>query len=432
MTVADGGTSTVGGTLTTVGPVEFKTSEHAPDAVIYVPGLRLEASDERTFEGVAERIRAACDKQAATRAATFTRESRTVQMSVGTLQRATISRHDGDQTTAVVDVYEFPWARAMSERWEKQDSRSRALAGMIGFYGGLRLTLQLTKSSLKVGDWSERRRRIAQAILAFVGLLIILAYLLLVIGSAIAAVGQIAQDSPKLQIFQQISLIITGALAVLSPALKNRIPAIGSALLAADNYIRFPNEPTRIAGELTALIEELQQTAGHDRIHVVGYSMGAIVAYDTLHPMTGQAQTLNGVHRLLTIGPVFDMVRATRRNYFEDRTSPAVPVDWVNYWSPADLLSSPRPRTKSDKKPASAQSPRSKSAKAPPPVVAGVENLVEKTYKIPVDDGFLSMLALYGFKSHGLYWGDDGVADNNVFDQVVVDLLPTTESTALR
>jgi hypothetical protein len=134
--------------------------------------------------------------------------------------------------------------------------------------------------------------------------------------------------------------------------------------------------------------------------------------------MTGQAQTLNGVHRLLTIGPVFDMVRATRRNYFEDRTSPAVPVDWVNYWSPADLLSSPRPRTK--------------SAKAPPPVVAGVEKLVEKTYKIPVDDGFLSMLALYGFKSHGLYWGDDGVADNNIFDQVVVDLLPTTESAALR
>jgi hypothetical protein len=41
-------------------------------------------------------------------------------------------------------------------------------------------------------------------------------------------------------------------------------------------------------------------------------------------------------------------------------------------------------------------------------------------------------LALYGFKSHGLYWGDDGVSDNNVFDQVVVDLLPTTESIALR
>lgn len=397
-------------------PTALAGYSSAPDAVVYVPGMRLQVSDERTFEGVAERLTAACDKQAASPAAVFTRESRTINTNVGSLHKATIVRHDGsDSGSAVVDVYEFPWARAMRKRWEQQSSRARVVRGAIGFGHGVRLTGHLIINGVRLPAGVERRRRLGQALIALVALLIVFAYIVLVLSSAIAAIAQIAEDDPRLHIFQQVSLISTGVVAVLIPSLRNQVPAVGAGLLAVSDYVRLPDEPTRISGELTRLLEWMQENDRHERIHLLGYSMGSIVAFDTLHPTTGQVRTLKGVHRLVTIGPLFDLVRATRRNYFDGRTSGDSQPKWVSYWSVADLLSSPAPRPK-----------KGQSAD-----VAGVEELEIKTYNLPMGLGFWNMVALYGFKSHGLYWGDDGVADNNIFDQVVTDLFPASESDVL-
>lgn len=383
----------------------------AREAIVYVPGLQLGLSDQRTFLGIAQRFARACDRNALERSATWSFESHPAELGPDhtEAQKTTVFMHQVGATTAVIDLYEFPWAREMTARWEAQGVRARALRGIVGFWYGFRLLVLLI-----VAKGEERtNRRIGQTAIALVFLLIVFVYVLGVLTAALTVVVGANDGIPRL--IQQISVVFTAIVTFLFPALSARTPTLGASLLAASDYVRLPSEAQRIAGELTSLVEAIAESERHERIHVVAYSMGGIIAFDTLFPSTASpAASLDSVKSLVTIGTPYSTVRATRGTYFDRRKSGDPPSKWINYWAPADLLSSERPTLKDRT-----------------PFDAGNNRLTSVPYDLPVDLRLPNMLVLYGFSSHALYWGADGEQDNNIFDLVVGQLdLPYLRSAA--
>lgn len=379
--------------------------EHAPDAVVYVPGLQLGLRDQRTFDGVTQRIALACDRQSESRAVRWRVESQPADLEgYDDLQKRTVFARNGDVAQPVVDVYEFAWAREMTSRWERQGTRTKLARGAIGFWYGAKLFALLMVAALR----ERSARRLFQALIALLALGVVLAYVATLIGAALTVVlqwtGSIGDDDWRG--LQQWTIVFTAGVTAVVPALRDRVPQVGASLLATSDYVRLPPEAQRIGGELTSFIEAIEESGRHQRVHVVAYSMGSIVAFDTLFPATAEPpRSLDGVRTLVTIGPPFATVRATRGTYFDGRKPGKPPTRWVTYWAAADLLSSARPLSRKREQ-----------------LEFGGGRPTVKSYDLPVDLRFFNMLAFYGFSTHGMYWGADGEQDRNVFDLVVGDL----------
>jgi hypothetical protein len=108
-------------------------------------------------------------------------------------------------------------------------------------------------------------------------------------------------------------------------------------------FCRYLDEgPARASctGKFNALLEHVLES-NPSRVDVVAYSLGSLVALDSLYPPQGCPNTRVGnVSTLTTIGCPFDFVRTFWDEYFDGRTSTAPKLKWLNVYSPVDLLGS--------------------------------------------------------------------------------------------
>lgn len=378
----------------------------ANDAIVYVPGLQLGLSDQRTFLGVTQRIALACDRQADSRAVRWSLETRLESLGADHehVQTTTVFAESDDTRVPVVDIYEFAWARELTSRWEAQGTRTKLVRGIVGFWYGARLCFFLMVAAAR----ERTGRRLFQALLALLALLVVVAYVITLVGAAVTVILQWADvtGDSDWRWLQQATVVLTVVISAVVPALRGRIPALGATLLAVSDYVRLPPESQRITGELTSFIEAIEEQGRHERLHVVAYSMGSVIAFDTFFASTSApVKSLEGVDTLVTIGPPFATVRATRGNYFDGRKAGKPPARWITYWSTADLLSSERPISRKRQQ-----------------IDFGGDRPSVRSYDLPVDLRLPNMIAFYGFASHAMYWGPDGERDRNVFDVIVAEL----------
>jgi hypothetical protein len=108
-------------------------------------------------------------------------------------------------------------------------------------------------------------------------------------------------------------------------------------------FCRYLDEGTARAsctGKFNALLEHVLESSP-SRVDVVAYSLGSLVALDSLYPPQGCPNTRVGnVSTLTTIGCPFDFVRTFWDEYFDGRTASAPNLKWLNVYSPVDLLGS--------------------------------------------------------------------------------------------
>jgi hypothetical protein len=194
---------------------------------------------------------------------------------------------------------------------------------------------------------------------------------------------------------------------------RNRVRSAGGTLFAAQSYLRVAERKPEIVGGLRTLCETLAETERYKTVRVLAYSFGCVVAIDALYPREGDAErSFDAVCCLATIGAPYDFVRAVRRDWADGRhVRTTKPIRWLNFYSPVDLLGSNFRTDSSD-----GDATTGIRAVGRATAIGPDEN---RAWDLGIAMNLADLLQLYGFASHGMYWGTDDVDDRNVFAEVV-------------
>jgi hypothetical protein len=446
----------------TTGPETGPPSHGAEHALIYVPGLQLVKVDDKSLAGVIARLQAACDHFSDSREPTWSARwgERTEPRRVPPAAR--IMRHSpGDgREEPVLDVFHYDWTEKVTSGGSS-DSRSRkllrlgfVLAGAPSFLRFFYRARSTPRGRLQLG--------IALAAVLLAGL-----YTIVLFGAvaattwealgpepgrvapaeptgaaAVPAAADVTEEAPgevrgivgeddppsggSFGVARSIgdwwtlgrlqAVALGGALAARlfgATWVKARLSAAGEGLVVARNYLRLAEHRPTVTRGLADLVESLTEQ-GYRDVTICAYSFGAIIAVDTLFP-AGHApeKGLGGVRGLVTIGMPLDFAEATRPDWLSGRRyRPGSPTLWHNIYGIVDLLGA-EVTVPDDWTPAGVEgTPR------PEPT--------NHAYEMGVAVTTTNLLELYGFASHGMYWGSDLVEDRNVFDHVIHELYSGT------
>jgi hypothetical protein len=127
-------------------------------------------------------------------------------------------------------------------------------------------------------------------------------------------------------------------------ALRKKILGLATLSEAMVNFVDNDNQlADNISRRLAKAINDLTDAGWVGPIHLLGYSFGSLIVYETMFPRTtSMADTVpaGAVKTLTTIGCPLDIVRLYEPDYVGDRTPSRVGIPWKNVFNPADLLSS--------------------------------------------------------------------------------------------
>lgn len=231
-------------------------------------------------------------------------------------------------------------------------------------------------------------------------------------------------DARWLGRFQSV-VVIVAFLGFLVPVdLKAVIERVATEVTPVLSYISTGSRRGSVTGQLADLLDHIieKQDAGlrYDRIHIVGFSFGSIVALDGIFNENGPSTRFRSVDTLVTIGCPFDMIRAYWPRYFGGRPAPSRVPRWLNYFHSADVLGTDflAPVGGKGRRGTARRGIglRDGGSCVPESSVRFGPDLREHNY------GFLEWATLLGFRSHIQYWEQDDPTDTGVFELVVREL----------
>ena len=158
---------------------------------------------------------------------------------------------------------------------------------------------------------------------------------------------------------QQFMLVIT-ALGVLLPNIREPIrqviQSLGPKIVAMVLYLSYGDRRNVLVGQLRDVLdyvvrksEESEGLAKYDRIYLVAYSFGTIIALDALMPPQidqscaqgdGTSVRFQKISAITTIGSPFDFIRNFWPDYFTHRTDLPQNPYWINIYAPDDIFGS--------------------------------------------------------------------------------------------
>ena len=145
-------------------------------------------------------------------------------------------------------------------------------------------------------------------------------------------------------------------------------------------------------------LDGLRENGWGGKIHLLGYSFGALAMYDALFPPESALQHYGeslGVASLATAGFPLDAVRLYYPEYCDHRVARVTGLPWTNIFIPADVFGS-NLHQHDDAAQGEVSVPGADSFR--------VTSLRYSDEKL----GFFQLLAAAGFRSHGGYWSATG------------------------
>lgn len=215
------------------------------------------------------------------------------------------------------------------------------------------------------------------------------------------------------------TLGIVGFGTITWAALRKRI--LGLAKLAESMQHFVGNHDAladNICKRLDTAINDLTDAGWKGPIHLLGYSFGGLIVYESMFPRAGSKaarKPAQAVQSLTTIGCPLDIVRLYDPGYIEDRGPRHDGVAWKNVFNPADILSSNLIDDKDD-------------------TTAGASAVLKTTGSTkPDSERYLNeTLGVTGLlvtgRVHGRYWGKPPLA--NCFGSLVETWIPASTATA--
>ena len=216
------------------------------------------------------------------------------------------------------------------------------------------------------------------------------------------------------------AILILGGLGALSrQSAKELLRKIAVEYVCALSYLRAGERRAALSGQLLALLDHVgERRPPHERVHVLSYSFGSVVALDALFDENPPAARLERFGTLVTVGCPFDLIRSYWPRYFADRRA-RVPEEakWINVYAPNDVLGSNFRDDARDEAATAGISTGSGAGRIVP------ENVVHR--RVGSGAGAVEALLLGGFRAHRTYWDPDDPNEVSCFDQLAARLVVT-------
>lgn len=388
-------------------------------AIVFVPGLG-DTWVNQSISTIGAKLASALDNQAGTPSAVFTTEvwQEAYGSSGHTAPACTIHRRDAGADAAVIDVFRLDSVRELRSRWDGHSLIVKMLLPV------LLLALYVPRALRhRKADGKTRRDRL-QFFYALSIAALVSAYVVLVAFS-ILALTPVDVTPVNDAIAPTLALLLT--LIGLSKAQAVKGVTDGAVgYLSVMSYFRYGDRREQLVGNLARLLQHLgeREKVAYDRVDIVGYSFGSIIALDGLFPPRGRSvHTFAVVNQLVTVGCPFDFVRTYWPHYFDDRKQDnkekgkkCRPLKcWQNIYLPIDVLSS-NFRNNNEPGDATVGIPTNGPDGRKP------QNIVYDEPSFPDELGFSDFIILQGLRSHDFYWGSETSSDLGVFPVIVDNL----------
>jgi hypothetical protein len=139
-----------------------------------------------------------------------------------------------------------------------------------------------------------------------------------------------------------------GATAITTWLLAKARPAVQDASTLIEQFLHYAQNERHaagVAGGLDTALDDILEAEPDRKVHVFGYSLGALVAMDFLYPRESLWQPLDGRHAraiqtLVTVGSPVDFVSLYMPRYRDDRRVRVPNLRWTNVFIAADVLAS--------------------------------------------------------------------------------------------
>jgi hypothetical protein len=197
---------------------------------------------------------------------------------------------------------------------------------------------------------SARRRaksRVAklQLVIGFGVVVVLLLSVVFTVLAVLAALGLWKEPPVSGNAADAIAL---GATAFATWLFFNVRPAVQQGATLIEQLLDYAQDERHAAGVtgiLDSALDDLLEDNLDRKVHVFGYSLGALVAMDFLYPRKSLLQLLDERHAkailtLVTVGCPVDFIRLYVPQYMDEREARAPDVHWTNIYIPADVLGS--------------------------------------------------------------------------------------------
>ncbi len=207
-------------------------------------------------------------------------------------------------------------------------------------------------------------------------------------------------------------------------ALVAWITRMSEEMLAFVFYFGLGDRRAEVTGMVDEHVERLlEEDDGYERVGLMGYSFGSIVALDVLFPADNlRARRLERVDTLVTIGCPVAFILTYWPGYYTGRCHVQRPLrTWANVSSPVDVLATefnPGPPEPGQVRLAPVHGTPDTLGRGPDREHAFREGAVEGRLT------WFGALTLLGIRAHEMYWSPDLGHERNGLHLVVPDLFP--------
>ena len=245
----------------------------------------------------------------------------------------------------LMDLYTVPYRDRLPETATTGDkpgvwALARLLITQVAYFGqALRLLLNArNRAKTRMAKW--------QLVVGFGTVVALLGAVIITIAAIVAALGLVTLRSASGTFADAFAI---GATGVTTWALAKATPVIREAASRAQqmmDYAEDQQQAVEVANSLGDAIDTVLESADTTRpVFILGYSMGALVAFDYLCPRKSQLaltddRHVKAIRALITIGSPLDFVRLYLPQYVANRHPRVQGLPWTNIFIPADVLGS--------------------------------------------------------------------------------------------
>jgi pimeloyl-ACP methyl ester carboxylesterase len=389
------------------------------EALIYLPGLGARESSRMAAQ--AERIRHALNRYADPGAARFEPgPADAILFGDGRMaHRSSILRKDQGEVTARLDLIEVDWMGGLLGRYRKRKALWRFVSVGLLLLTHTTGCFRWAMSQLFSAKGSSGRQalQIVMPLMGFGALAfyfvsltvaVVLGLLQLLDVVDLTGWGPIEQKAGE-EVLTGFAKVILGVEFVrLIPLRKvqDHLSEWAERLAAAIEYLDGVAGSESVTSHIPNLLDQLaDEEEPYRRIHVMGYSMGSVVALDSLFPGAGRScPRLEDVSSVTTIGLPTGMLGALGQQARSWDRESEQELKWLDVLIPDDAVTLGR-----------AQGHRPQLAKA-------THELVQYRRERRAAGMLWRAVALGGLQLHSHYWDETDAAARCCFDGIVQQL----------
>lgn len=229
-------------------------------------------------------------------------------------------------------------------------------------------------------------------------------------------------------IHSPLLVVVVAIVEIFYPGLKKGLAEASVRYACIVEYLSFGSRGGVLEGQFNALLDHMK-AKGYQRIHVISYSFGSVLALDSIFPADrAPVERIKEIDSLVTIGCPFDLIRVFWREYYQSRNESikegrkgngSLTQNWINIYSPIDLLGS---NFRNDQKIGEPQPNKAIELKDTGNKLCPNLSLAWTQGRSKVSLSLIEFFALAGLEAHNSYWEYGYESENTAFSLIIPEI----------